>query len=223
MIFARLLKPGPSGTHVDVGANNPIGGSNTFGLYLRGWRGLAIDPNPTFAAAYEHYRTQDLFLAEGVSQVAGRLTYHQFEHDADNTFDRQRVGELIADGNAVTSTSEVRCRPLADTIAEHLGDRQIDLLNIDCEGMDLEVISSIDFDVNRPTVLIGEDFGRYDSFRQGGSPSAFDLSLRGYDYLPVAQSAWSAIFIARDWQRLFKRSDAFDEARVQNGYLPGQT
>ncbi|MEI9928867.1 MAG: hypothetical protein WDN44_15790 [Sphingomonas sp.] len=45
VLLGRLLKTASSGTYVDVGANHPIEGSNTYRLYRQGWTGLTIDPN----------------------------------------------------------------------------------------------------------------------------------------------------------------------------------
>ena len=41
-----LFCPCPTGFYVDVGAFHPIVGSNTYKLYLRGWRGITIEPCP---------------------------------------------------------------------------------------------------------------------------------------------------------------------------------
>lgn len=34
------------GIYVDIGCNHPISYSNTWKLYLRGWNGVCVDPNP---------------------------------------------------------------------------------------------------------------------------------------------------------------------------------
>lgn len=134
LIFDRLLKPGREGTYVDVGANHPVHGSNSFRLYTRGWSGLAIDPNPRFGDVFRKHRPRDIFQTEGVSRDNGVLTYHAFEEDVFNTFDPARIEALIAEGRAPIGKTAVRCRPLAEIVDERLADRQIDLLNVDCEG-----------------------------------------------------------------------------------------
>jgi len=45
LVFSAL-KPSRRGFYVDVGAYDPLEGSNTYKLYQRGWRGLTIEPNP---------------------------------------------------------------------------------------------------------------------------------------------------------------------------------
>jgi FkbM family methyltransferase len=43
VLIAQIF-PEPTGYYVDVGAGEPIGCSNTFRLWERGWRGLLIEP-----------------------------------------------------------------------------------------------------------------------------------------------------------------------------------
>lgn len=221
-IFARLLKPGPVGTYVDVGANHPITGSNTFALYLRGWNGVAIDPNPQFAGGFRKYRSRDIYLTAGVSLKPETLTYHAFEEHVFNTFDTEVAGRLIAQGRKMLSITSVPCRPLADIVEQYLGRRHIDFLNVDCEGLDIDVLESLDLTRRRPTVIVVEDYPRYFTFQRHLPVMRLERFLRENHYLPLAQMAWSGLYIAEDWERLFKLSDAFDEKRLRNGYLPGQ-
>lgn len=44
-VIDNLLGGIQQGFYVDIGCNMPIGCSNTWKLYLRGWGGIAIDGN----------------------------------------------------------------------------------------------------------------------------------------------------------------------------------
>jgi hypothetical protein len=59
------------GYYVDVGCFHPTKWSNTYAFYLRGWRGLAIDPNPAVGALWSRLRPCDTFLNFGVSDNPG--------------------------------------------------------------------------------------------------------------------------------------------------------
>jgi hypothetical protein len=78
LAIANLLQPQSVGTYVDVGANHPLKGSNTSYLYMLGWRGLAIDPSPQFAADFKKYRARDIHLTAGVAQTDSNLIYYEF-------------------------------------------------------------------------------------------------------------------------------------------------
>ena len=45
LIINKILKKIPNGNYLDLGSFHPIHFSNTFLLYLRGWRGVNIDGN----------------------------------------------------------------------------------------------------------------------------------------------------------------------------------
>lgn len=222
IVFDRLMKPGRTGTYVDVGANHPVSGSNTFRLYNRGWKGIAIDPNPQFAADFRKYRPRDHYLTEGVSLAEENLIYFRFRADVYNTLDPSRAAGLVEQGQVLIGQQNVRCRPLSTIVDELIPEEQIDLLNVDCEGFDLQVIQSLDLRRHRPTVLMVEDYKAYKSFHFGAEAQTFEQFLRDHEYAPIAQTAWSAIFVAEDWRDLFKRSRAFREERLRNGYMPGQ-
>lgn len=222
VLIERLLHPGARGVYVDVGANHPVEASNTYRLYLKGWRGLTLDPNPAFADAFRKYRPRDTHLTVGVSQEPGSLTYFEFEADHLNTLSKERADDLVAEGNRIIRDTPVRTERLRDLVERELRAQPIDLLNVDVEGLDMEVLLSLDLDVHRPTVMIVEDYGRYISFMKGERATPFEQFLRGKGYRPIAQSAWSCVLVAEDWQALFRRSEAFAEERVQNSYMPGQ-
>lgn len=214
-----LLWPGAKGTYVDVGSHRPIEGSNTYGLYLRGWRGLTVDPNPAFQDAYARHRPHEPHLVEGVSDARGALTYHGFDNSVFNTLSDQRAADLAQGGIRTVTRSRVTTRPLREMVEEHLGGRPIDLLSVDCEGLDLQVIRSLDLMRHRLTVIIMEDFARLAMFRSGEGESALHTFLIDSNYSPFAQLAFSALHIANDHRELMSRSDAFDPARIQGGIL----
>ena len=220
ILVSRLMKPSSSGIYMDVGAHEPIRGSNTYRLYTRGWRGIAIDPNPRFRAAFRRHRPGDRHIIAGASLERGLLTYHCFDPDVFNTLSAEHAARIEALGKRKIGETTVPCLPLADVVAEHLGGRQIDVINIDCEGMDVEVLQSLDMARNRPTVIMVEDYARFIAFRDGREPSEMDAFLRGQAYSPIAQTAWSAIFVANDWRELIGRSAAFDAEVIQRAYLP---
>lgn len=213
----KLLRPQGSGTFVDVGANDPLESSNTALLYALGWNGLAIEPNPDFAAKFKKCRPRDICLTMGVAEQPSHLTYYQFQYSEMNTFSKDRAEQLISEGTIPVSQREVSCRPLHEIVDEYLPGRHVDLLNIDCEGLDLEVLRSARLEEMRPTVLIVEDYNRYVSFRDGHAQGGLDEFMRSAEYSPICQMAWSTIYVSNKWRDA--PSGAFRFQGV-TGYLP---
>jgi FkbM family methyltransferase len=138
---------------VDVGCFEPIQFSNTFIFYQRGWHGLAIDANPTLEGKWAKTRPRDRFVNSGVAEASAELEYFRYEKfPACNGFG------VKARPNLKANVTKVRCEPLAKLLDENLPPgTQIDLMSIDCEGMDLQALRSNDFKRFRPRVLLVED------------------------------------------------------------------
>jgi FkbM family methyltransferase len=181
---------------------------------------LSIDPNPKFSTDFSRIRPRDSHVVAGIAAEPRSMTYHLFDPDVFNTLSDGQAAKMIAQGRRKLGETIVPCLRLDHVVAEHLGDRPIDILNVDCEGMDLEVLQSLDLAINRPTVIVVEDAAGLVALRDGGERSETDRFLRSENYSPIAQSAWSAIFVANDWRILVERSEAFDRQSMRRGYMP---
>jgi len=221
VILRRLLSPGNQGCYVDVGAHHPIEGNNTYYLYTRGWRGLTIDPNPELVGAYARYRPDGTHLVRGVSATPGEWTFYSFAESQLNTFSAERFKALRSRGDRFIGESKVACEPLSALVDQFLPEGPIDVLSVDCEGWDLDAIQSLDLtSERRPSVIIVEDYDRLRDFRLGTDTSQLHAHLGKQGYQPIAQLAFSAIYVAVDWRAMFARSPAFDERRIQASMMP---
>jgi FkbM family methyltransferase len=146
------------GVYVDVGCFHPVSYSNTYIFYQRGWRGYCIDANPDWAAAWSGYRPQDEFINAAIAPQSSSMTYiRNRKYPAMN--------QLLAAGSHDEtvfppdqfSTETVRAAPLGEVLRGARAPRNIDLLSIDCEGMDLSILEALDFDEYCPRVICVED------------------------------------------------------------------
>jgi FkbM family methyltransferase len=144
------------GIYVDVGCFRPIEFSNTYIFYERGWRGIAIDPNPGLKPEWDHYRAEDTFLNFAISKERKKMVYLiNKQYAAMNTVvDEDEVSRFDPAQYTVSSCESI---PLTAILEQHLKGNRIDLLNVDCEGRDFEVLSTLDFQKYRPHVIAVED------------------------------------------------------------------
>ncbi|MBL8710782.1 MAG: FkbM family methyltransferase [Rhodospirillaceae bacterium] len=158
-LILKFLAKRPAGFYVDVGAHAPIDYSNTYALYLRGWRGIAVDPDPDAIAAFRRERPEDLALQVAVGTAPGKVTLHLFNDRSMNTTDAASFAKTLANP---------RKRHLGDIVVERVtlagildrhvpAGRQVDFINIDCEGADLDVLRSNDWARFHPSLLAVED------------------------------------------------------------------
>lgn len=70
----KLINSTSSGVYVDIGCWHPIKASNTYFFYLRGWKGLCIDPNPELKILFEKFRPTDKFINCAVGEDSKSLS-----------------------------------------------------------------------------------------------------------------------------------------------------
>jgi FkbM family methyltransferase len=130
------------GTYVDVGANHPIRFSNTWWAYRKGWRGINIEPDVNNFKLLENVRGEDININCGIANIDGELKYYQFEETALNTFVYEEIDDTIKD--KIIQVRKVPVRRLCDIFKEN-NISKIDYIDIDVEGMEIEVLKSINW------------------------------------------------------------------------------
>ncbi|MBX3231661.1 MAG: FkbM family methyltransferase [Labilithrix sp.] len=155
-IFAALEIA--NATYLDVGAHDPIRGSNTYLFYALGSRGVVVEPNPAYVAKLKAARPRDVVIDKGIGiGKATKATYYDFGDDGqENTFSKEQVDRLAKLGIKPLRTSEMELVDINDVIATHFPNAPPDLVSIDTEGLDLEILKSLDFERFRPPVLCVE-------------------------------------------------------------------
>jgi len=161
LILSRFIGEKKGGFYVDVGAHHPVRYSNTYLFYLRGWQGVNVDAMPGSMEPFRRLRPRDQNIEAAVSNSQRSLTYFAFNDPAMNTCDpniaRQRDG---LEHYRVIETRTIQPESLGALLRNHLAPGQhVDFLSVDVEGLDLDVLTSNDWQRFRPTVILTEDFG----------------------------------------------------------------
>jgi hypothetical protein len=153
-ILQRIFERNSTGFYVDVGSHHPQRFSNTYRFYLRGWRGINIDPIPGGMAYFDKVRPRDINLEMGISNSPGKLLYYAFEEAALNTFDPEVAKKVES---TLMSKNLIQVLPLADVLDLYLDVGQhIDFLSVDAEGFDLTILQSNDWSRYRPSYVLAE-------------------------------------------------------------------
>ncbi|MDX2001153.1 MAG: FkbM family methyltransferase [Chitinophagales bacterium] len=145
------------GFFVDVGAYQPVSLSNTYYFYLKGWRGINIEPNPAAIEAFKRLRPKDINVQMGVAEAKAVLDYHMIaDKPFENTFS---TGQLINRHGHDQDTTVVKVP--VDTLANILkryvpAGKEIDFFSIDVEGLNYQVLKSNDWTLFRPSIVVVE-------------------------------------------------------------------
>lgn len=193
LLLEVLLGGQGEGFYVDVGAHHPVRFSNTYLLYLQGWRGIAIDANPTFGPLFRRRRPRDTFVCSGISDERTNLPFFEFKEPALSTFDPEIAAQRDASVWGVPTKRLVPVATLADVLEASMeDDQEIDLLTIDCEGFDMRVLRSNAWARFRPRCVVVE---RSPRVLQDASYDEVDRYLSQYGYATVARTLRSSIYV----------------------------
>jgi FkbM family methyltransferase len=143
--------------YIDLGANHPCHFSNTYYFYQAGARGILVEANPKLANELRFYRHRDIVLNRFVSSKCGQtMDFYVLNGDGLSTADYNVVQEFIKENPwlEVVDTVQVESISVNEIIA-HLGHAP-KILNIDVEGMEMEILKDIDFETVRPMIIIVE-------------------------------------------------------------------
>jgi FkbM family methyltransferase len=182
------------GFYVDVGAHHPRKGNNTYLLRkLLGWTGINIEPDPKLYAAFVEECPNCTNLQFAVGNNAGRANLTVYNHPGANTMsDTLRARQAADPRIVVVDTINVEVHRLNDILEKYLPpDRDFRLLTIDAEGLDFEIISSLDTDRYKPSLILIEDF-EFDLATPDASKT-FRL-LQGVGYRPVSHCMVTTLY-----------------------------
>jgi len=150
IILYKLLSHIENGSYVDVGCADPNRNSVTRLFYMKGWRGLNIDPRPEVMALYPKERPEDINLCIAVSDKTGHLPF--WINGELSTFDESTVERLGKD-NFTPATVEVST---LNNLLDAYCRKPIHFLKIDVEAHEAEVLGGLDLKKYRPYVLAVE-------------------------------------------------------------------
>lgn len=174
------------GTYIDIGANHPFRFSNTFWAYSKGWRGINIEPDILNYEILNGIKDEDININCGISDVETDMDYYMFQVNALNTF----CYDEIDNKNEIVGIRKVPMRRL-DSILEEYNIFDIDFIDIDVEGMELQVLSSIDWNRTKISCILVEQ-RRMSLIDVVKSPVCEFLADKGY--VPVSKYNRTVIY-----------------------------
>jgi FkbM family methyltransferase len=189
-------------TYLDIGANNPRACSNTYYFYRQGGSGVLIEPNPRLSRRLSSVRPRDIVVQAGVgltTESEADLYVFPRQFDGLSTFSKSEAAHWEAVGlkghgkMRVESIIRVPLISINDVMTAHFRNRSPNLLSLDIEGLDLEVLKSLDFGRFAPDVLCVETLS-YDENRNGYKRRDIIEFAAARDYVAYADTWANTIF-----------------------------
>lgn len=197
-VFDNLGIDNPS--YLDIGAHHPSNISNTKLFYDAGSRGINVEANPYLFQQFMVDRPNDINLNFGVGKESGFLDFYMVdEYSGRNSFDFATVEAFVAQYPEF-KINEIRTLPVM-TVAQVLSNRAIpDFLTIDVEGLDYDILSSIDFK-RYPFKVICVEVGGSDKINYADAVSAL---LEENNYFSLIRCGANLIFVDKQYEHLVR-------------------
>ncbi len=143
-------------SYIDIGANHPYLLNNTAIFYKAGSRGINIDANPKLIKLFKILRPYDININVGISSEEGELDFFIMEDATLSTFSKNEYDILSSSGKKLKEIKKIKLNTFESVLTTYFNNRCPDFLSLDVEGMDLEILLSIDFGKYSPKVICVE-------------------------------------------------------------------
>lgn len=151
------------GKLIDIGAADGIKNSNTRYLIEQlEWGGILVEPHPTYYNELKklYVNNSDIVLKNvAVYKEVGELPFYIYGYGSDEPAQVSTLSETFRDkvskiyGNKYEKPVMVNVETLANIFK---GNPDCDFLSVDCEGVDIEVLCSNDWNTYRPSLVCVE-------------------------------------------------------------------
>jgi FkbM family methyltransferase len=186
-------------SYLDLGTNLPDICNNTYLLYKNGNRGVCVEADKTLIPIIEKARPQDKILNAGVS-VSTQLEadFYIFNIKGLNTFDKNEAEHRASSGRfKIMEVVKVSLININQIINDNFKTYP-DLLSIDIEGLDLEVLKSLDFNQYPIPVICVETCTFSENHIRPKDPSISEFIIsKGYEI--YADTYINTILVNKNW------------------------
>jgi FkbM family methyltransferase len=148
-----IMKP----NYLDIGTNDPVYGNNTFLFYKRGSRGVCIEADPALFSNIKNTRPEDTCLNMGVTfDNRKEAEFYVFDEPAHNTLSKEEAEYRNKESQSkIKKIIKIPLLNVNELILTYFKSAP-NYLSIDVEGIDLDILKSLDFNTHRPDIICVE-------------------------------------------------------------------
>ena len=193
----------PDRRYLDIGAHHPTDLSNTFLFYQRGFNGVLLEADPQLCETIRAKRPRDKCINAGVGPVDLKSApFYVMSTRTLNTFSETEAKRYESMGTQrIERVLDVPIVSLNNVIYRHLDGVAPTFLSIDVEGLDYELLQSLDLRKFRPPVVCVETL-TYSESRQERKDARIARLLIENGYFLYADTYINTIFVEEErWRR----------------------
>ncbi len=185
--------------YLDIGTNKPDLYNNTYLFYLNGSSGVCVEADTSLIDEIKQVRPNDKIINAGVSvSDSVESEFYIFDIKGINTFDKEEAIKRESFGtHTIKEIVKVPLIHINQLIKQNFS-RYPDFMSIDIEGLDFEVLKSLDFEIYPISVICVETCFYSESHIRPKDNRIIDFMLsKGYEI--YADTYINSIFVKKDW------------------------
>lgn len=182
--------------YLDLGANKPVEMSNTYFFYEQGARGVLLEASPLLIPDLKNQRSGDVILNQAVSDKSGEtVTFNILNLDG-----LSKIGD-VSDilkqhpGAKLEKSIEIKTICYNDIIQNYFDGKAPVILNLDIEGLEMQILRSMDLEQYRPLFMIVEMIPYSRNLSAGIKNTELLHYLQSRNYIEYAFTGINSIFI----------------------------
>jgi FkbM family methyltransferase len=185
-------------TYIDIGANDPFLINNTARFYRKGCHGINIEANESLVKRFEKYRYRDINLNVGISNKECELDFYIMEDNTLSTFSKEQAEAMITSGVQLKETKKIKLLTISTVLDKYSEGKFPDFLSLDVEGIDLQILQSINYSKSYPKVICVE-IAEYSSTGTGIIKNDIVDFLLSKGYYEYANTNLNAIMVKNEF------------------------
>ncbi|WP_299017205.1 FkbM family methyltransferase [uncultured Polaribacter sp.] len=197
--YIFLLRGINKPSYIDIGANDPFFINNTAIFYKNGSRGINIEANPYLIESFKKHRKNDINLNIGIGAKEDSLDFYIMNDVTLSSFSKDECESYIKTGKYnIEETKQINITTVETIINKYSSGVFPDFLSLDAEGMDFDILKSINFKKSIPKVICVEA-AEYSEVGTGARRSELIDFLVNKGYYEYANTNLNAIMVRKDF------------------------
>lgn len=186
-------------SYIDIGANDPFSLSNTAIFYIKGCRGINIEANPNLIGKFLKERPDDINLNIGIGTEEGVFDFYIMNDPTMSSFSKLESEKYESTGLfKVIEIKKILSTTIQNILNKYANGVFPDFMSLDVEGLDYEVLKTIDYKENAPKVICVEA-ADYSSTGAGARRSELIEFLVVNGYIEYANTNLNAIMVKKSF------------------------
>lgn len=182
--------PEDDGIYLDIGGGHPVIGSNTILLDRRNYKGFVVEPISKFSQGFKKRKNLVRVFETVCAPTNEPVDFFEFENSFLSTTSIEVAKSLMSSGEKLVSKRKLTPQKLSD-LRVSASPSCASVLDIDVEGVDLEVLNSNDWTTFRPRVILIESHTQ--------NKLKIENYLKNLNYCLVEVCKMTLIFVSREY------------------------